>query len=180
MQDAATHTATTEAPHQAAGFPPFKTETFPSQIFWLVVTFAFLFTVLWRLAGPRIQSVLAERRGKINDDIKTAELHRRDSEAASAAYDSALVAARGRAHAVAEENRKRLASEVDAAKTSADAEAHKASASAEARINAMREEAKAHIANAARDAAVTIVARLTGDTVSEADAAAAVKSVSGA
>ena len=34
--------ATTEAPKQEGGFPPFKTETFPSQIFWLVITFAFL------------------------------------------------------------------------------------------------------------------------------------------
>ena len=47
MAEEAPHTAaTTEAPHQG-GFPPFDTTTFPSQLFWLVVTFAFLFTVLW-------------------------------------------------------------------------------------------------------------------------------------
>jgi F0F1-type ATP synthase membrane subunit b/b' len=34
--------------------------------------------VLWRIAGPRIQSVIAERRGRINDDIRTAEQHRKD------------------------------------------------------------------------------------------------------
>ena len=57
---AAGTTAKTEVPakHEGAGFPPFKTETFPSQIFWLMITFAFLFVVLWRVAGPRIQGVL--------------------------------------------------------------------------------------------------------------------------
>ena len=62
--------ATTEmtgvpAEHKAAGFPPFKTETFPSQIFWLVITFGFLFVVLWRLAGPRINAAIT---GASSDD----------------------------------------------------------------------------------------------------------------
>lgn len=181
MQEAPATTAGTVQPEpQGGGFPPFKAETFPSQLFWLAITFGFLFVVLWRFAGPRIQSVLAERRGRIADDIKTAEQHRRDSESASAAYDTALAAARSRSHAVAEENRKRMGGEVEAAKAVADAEASKATAAAEARIVVMRNEAKVHIQNAARDAAVTIVSRLTGDTVSSDEAAVAVKSASGA
>ncbi|MBV9548086.1 MAG: ATP F0F1 synthase subunit B, partial [Alphaproteobacteria bacterium] len=42
MAETAATQATTEAPQQG-GFPPFDGTTFPSQIFWLVVTFAFLF-----------------------------------------------------------------------------------------------------------------------------------------
>lgn len=178
MQEAAT-TAGTVQPEKSGGFPPFKAETFPSQLFWLTITFGFLFIVLWRFAGPRIQSVIAERRGRINDDIRTAEQHRKDSEAAAAAYESALAAARGRAHALADENRKRIAGEIDKAKVSAEGEASKAAAIAETRIVAMRNEAKVHIQNAARDAAVSIVSRLTGETVSSEVADQAVKSVSG-
>jgi F-type H+-transporting ATPase subunit b len=178
MQDAAT-TAGTVQPETSGGFPPFKAETFPSQLFWLAITFGFLFVVLWRFAGPRIQSVIAERRGKINDDIRTAEQHRKDSEAAAAAYEAALAAARGRAHALADENRKRVSSEIDSAKGLADAEANKATVAAEARIAQLRNEAKVHIRNAARDAAVSIVSRLTGETVSNEVAAEAVKRVGG-
>ena len=50
---------------------------------------------------------------------------------------------------------------------------------AEARIAAVRNEAKSHVSDAARDAAVAIVARLTGETVSAEDAAAAVASANG-
>src|SRR5512140_1900675 len=115
---AAGTTATTEVPakHEGAGFPPFKTETFPSQIFWLVITFAFLFVVLWRIAGPRIKGVLVTRRGQIDGDLAKAQAHRADAESASAAYQSALAAARGRAQALAEENRKRIGGEIDRAK----------------------------------------------------------------
>jgi F-type H+-transporting ATPase subunit b len=180
MQEAPTTAGTVQPEPQSGGFPPFKAETFPSQLFWLAITFGFLFVVLWRFAGPRIQGVIAERRGRIADDIQTAEQHRKDSEAASAAYDQALATARGRAHAVADENRRKLAAEIETAKAAADAEAHTASAAAEARIVGMRTEARAHIQSAARDAAAEIVSRLTGETVSPDDAAAAVKAVSGA
>jgi F-type H+-transporting ATPase subunit b len=170
--------ATTAQPahHEGSGgFPPFDTSTFPSQIFWLVVTFAFLFVVVWRVAGPRINGVITTRRNKINGDIAEAQKHRSDAEAASAAYQTALAGARARANAHAEETRKRIAGEIDKAKADADAKAHEATAKAEASIHAMRADAKTSMTNAARDAAIEIVAHLTGETVSAEDAAAAVK-----
>ena len=173
---------TTEQPAPAkgtGGFPPFDTTTFPSQIFWLVVTFAFLCVVVWRVAGPRINGVITTRRNKINGDVAQAQKHRSDAEAASASYQTALAAARAKANAHAEETRKRIAGEIDKAKADADAKAHEATAKAEASIQAMRAEAKTSMTNAARDAAIEIVTRLTGETVSADDAAAAVKAASG-
>lgn len=178
---AAGTTATTEVPakHEGAGFPPFKTETFPSQIFWLVITFAFLFVVLWRVAGPRIQGVLTSRRGQIEGDIATAQRYRVDAEGASAAYQAALASARARAQAHAEENRKRITGEIDRAKQEADAAAQADVAKAEARIAASRGEARSHVARAAQEAAIAIVARLTGENVPSDEAASAVRAVTG-
>ena len=173
MADATT--ATTEAPHQAAGFPPFKTETFPSQFFWLVVSFAFLFVVLWRVAGPRINGVITSRRNLINADIAAADRARGDAEQASAAYQTALAGARARAQTLAEDNRQKLNAEIAKAKADTEAEAHRAMADADARIAATRVAAQTHIIKAAEEAAIAIVARLTGETVSPADAARAVK-----
>jgi F-type H+-transporting ATPase subunit b len=167
--------ASTETPKQAGGFPPFKTETFPSQIFWLVITFAFLFVVLWRIAGPRINGVITSRRGAINSDIAAAVKARGDAEAASAAYQTALAGARARSQGLAEENRQTLNAEIAKAKATAEAEASHAMAAADTRIAATRTQAKGHVIKAAEEAAIAIVARLTGETVSPADAANAVK-----
>ncbi|HLJ53071.1 MAG TPA: hypothetical protein VKT24_06765 [Rhizomicrobium sp.] len=173
--------ASTEVPAkpEGAGFPPFKTETFPSQIFWLAITFAFLFVVLWRVAGPRIHGVIATRRGQIEGDLAKAQSHRSDAEGASAAYQAALASARSRAQVLAEENRKRIAGEVDRAKHQADAAAQADIAKAEARIQASRGEAHAHVLNAAQEAAIAIVARLTGENVATDEAASAVRAVTG-
>lgn len=173
MADASNTTATTGATHEAAGFPPFKTETFPSQLFWLALTFCFLFVVLWRVAGPRINAAITGRRNTINTAIDGAAKARADAEAAQAAYEDALAKARGRANALAEETRAKLNAEIAHAKAEADAKAHDAMTAADARIAATRESAKSAVQAAARDAAIAIVERLTGDTVSADEAAGA-------
>jgi F-type H+-transporting ATPase subunit b len=167
-------TATTQVPKKEGGFPPFDTTTFPSQLFWLAITFAFLFTVLWRVAGPRINGAITNRRGVINGAIAEAGKARGDAEAAQAAYEVALAGARARANALAEETRQKLNGEIAKAKAEADARAHDAVAAADARIAGTRETAKTHVKTAARDAAIAIVERLTGDKVSADDAAAAI------
>ena len=53
--------------------PQLDPEFFVSQLFWLVVTFSFLFFFLWKVSLPRISSVLEKRENKINNDIETAK-----------------------------------------------------------------------------------------------------------
>jgi F-type H+-transporting ATPase subunit b len=181
MAAADTTTATTQVPGkpETGGFPPFKTETFPSQIFWLAVTFLFLFVVLWRVAGPRIAGTITTRRNTITGDLTAAQTHRADAESASAAYQAALTSARGKAQGLADANRKAIAAEIEREKQAADAKAHDDIARAEARIAASRIEARSHVAKAAEEATVAIVAHLTGETVSVADAAEAVRMATG-
>jgi len=166
---------TTSGTQASGGFPPFDTSTFSSQIFWLVVTLAFLFVVLWRYAGPRIKGTLSERRSLITKEIETAQENRRKAEAATVAYETPLFEARERARAINNEYRETAAAAVKQAETEADAKAEKATAEAEGRLAKIRAEAKAHIADAAKDATIEIVSRLTGERVSAEDAAAAVR-----
>ena len=176
MAETAHQTAGTEVPaHQGGGeFPPFETETYPAQIFWLAVTFVVLFVVMWRFGVKGLGGAINARKGQIDGDMSAAEAHRKSAEQASADYEGALAAARNRAQTLAQENHQRIQAEVDEAKAKADREAQEAQAKAEARIAATRAEAKGHVNDAARDAAVAIVARLIGDTVSADDAAKAV------
>ncbi|HEX4533046.1 MAG TPA: hypothetical protein VH000_02355 [Rhizomicrobium sp.] len=174
-----TTTAQPEPAKAKGGFPPFDQTTFPSQIFWLAVTFAFLFVVLWRVAGPRISGAISARRDKINGDLSSAEQSRKAAEAASDAYDGALSVARARANKMAEENRKVISDEIERAKAKADSEAHAAMAAADTRILASRDQAKGHMIAAAQDAATEIVRRLTGESVASDDVAAAVRTATG-
>ena len=174
--DAPKTTTGTQVPdHKSGGFPPFKVETFPSQIFWLVISFVFLLVVMWRVAVPKIGGVIAERKGRIAGELAKAEEDRKQAERAAAAYQAPILEARERAKAVSESTRAEMAKEVERAKASADAETAKANTEALQRIAALQAEAKLHISAAAEDAVVEIVTRLTGEKISREEAAAAVR-----
>ena len=59
------------------GFPPFDTTTYPSQVFWLGITFAILLVFLWRFVVPRIGGTIGERKQRIAQEIAQAEDDRR-------------------------------------------------------------------------------------------------------
>ena len=71
-----------------------QTEFFISQLFWLVVTFTFLFIFLWRISLPRISSVLEKRESKIDDDITSAKQLQAEAEEIQKQIDQQLSNAR--------------------------------------------------------------------------------------
>ena len=71
-----------------------QTEFFISQLFWLVVTFTFLFIFLWRISLPRISSVLEKRESKIDDDITSAKKLQAEAEEIQKQIDQQLRNAR--------------------------------------------------------------------------------------
>jgi F-type H+-transporting ATPase subunit b len=167
----------TGAPEGHAGLPQMEVGTFPGQVFWLVLTFGFLFLVLWRVTLPMIAGAIGNRRNKIEGDLETAENLRKDATAALAGYEAALTQARGRAHQLADENKKRVVDEIGKLKSAADTEAQTTMAEAERRIAGERAKAVSGVATAAAEAATQIVQRLLGSTVSAEDARNAVASV---
>ena len=167
----------TVAPEGHAGLPQMSTGSYPSQIFWLAVTFGLLFLVLWRITLPMVSGAIGARRNKIEGDLGAADNSRKSAADALASYETALAQARGKAHQLADENRKRIVAEIDAMKASADAQAQAAMSEAETRIAAERTKSVAGVKTAAAEAASSIVERLIGTPVSMDEAARAVASV---
>jgi F-type H+-transporting ATPase subunit b len=167
-------TEETVGANEKSGLPQLDVETYPGQLFWLVITFGLLFILLSRVTLPRIAGSIAARKNRIEGDLGAAEQSKKDATNALADYEAALAQARNKALAMADENRKRIVGEIDALKHEADAKAHDAMSKAEARIAAELTRAEGNIRSAAADAAASIVERLLGVPVSGDDAMAAV------
>ena len=54
--------------------PQFNAASFPSQLFWLVVTFVLLYVCITFLILPRIRDNIRLRKNKIANDIERTEL----------------------------------------------------------------------------------------------------------
>ena len=142
------------------GLPQLNLDTFPSQIFWLVVGVLVLYWLMSRIALPRIASVLEERADAIAGDLDRAEELKRKAEDAEAAYKQALADARSRAQAIAAETRAEIQKEIDAATTRADAEISARTAEGETRIAEIREGAIRDVREVAEETAVAVVERI--------------------
>ena len=175
---AETHSTGTEAtpPSEHGGrFPPFQKDTFGSQLLWLAIFFIALYLIASKLALPRVGSIIADRRNRIAGDLAEAARMKDAADAAIASYEKALADARGRALAIAAATRDKINAEAEVSRKAVEANLHAKLAAAEQTIAATRTAAMANVQGIAQEAAVAIVARLTGTAPSQAAAAAAVK-----
>ena len=73
--------------------PQLNPEFFISQTFWLILSFVFLLTFLWKITLPKISNVLETRREKINSDLELAKKLQEDTEQIKKQIDDSLVKA---------------------------------------------------------------------------------------
>ena len=169
----ATETNGADAAASAPGMPQLDFSTWGNQIFWLVITLVVIYSVLSKVALPRIAAILAERQGTITNDIAAAEDLKAKAEEAEAAYEKALVDARAEAHKIVAEAKAEIQGDLDAAIAKADAEIAAKSAESENEIAEIRAGAMEAIQVVAADTAKEIVTAL-GGSVDDNKIAAAV------
>jgi F-type H+-transporting ATPase subunit b len=161
------------------GLPQFDITSFPSQIFWLIVSFSVLFWLMAKIALPRVGEVLEARREKITADLERAATLKADAQGVMDAYEKALSEARGQAQKLVAE-----------AVTEATAESQRRKGELLRSLAEQDAQAQRHIANA-RDAAIAslqpmaaemtqhAVAKIAGLILDEATAQAAVAAAKG-
>jgi F-type H+-transporting ATPase subunit b len=159
--------------------PQLDVNAWPPQLFWLAVTFLVLYFIISKIVIPRTGGVIEGRKNQIDSDLAAAQRFKADTDKAVAEYEKALAEARSKAHAIAQETRKKLTAEVDNERGKLDGELAGKIAQAEKSIQAMRSKALASVSELATDIAADIVSRLTGTTVTKADAAKAVARAQG-
>ena len=148
---------------------------FLQQFFWLAVCFITLYLVMAFVALPRIGSVLAQRREKVESDLDAAERARGDADAALAAYEASLVGAREAAHKAIGEASHAASKAAEARNHELDGEIARQIEEAGRAITASKAQAMESLSGMAADAARAATAKLVGVDVSEADARQAVE-----
>jgi F-type H+-transporting ATPase subunit b len=169
------HSTTTEAPSEHhGGFPPFQKETFASQLFWLVICFAALYMMVSKLILPRMSTILAERRERIDGDLAEAGRMKDEANAAVAAYEKSLADARTRAQSIAADNRDKVHAQAEANRKDLEGKLHAKLADAEKSIAATKSSAMSNVRGIAHEAASAIVTKLIGTAPSPDAVASAV------
>ncbi|MCI4664369.1 MAG: F0F1 ATP synthase subunit B' [Neomegalonema sp.] len=150
-------------PHEAAasgGLPQLDFSTWPSQIFWLVVSFGALYFILSRLALPKIAETLQARQDQIAGDLDLAGEFEQKAKEAEEAYNAALASARAEARKIADKTQAEIKTQMDAAMAEADARIEARATESTTRIAAIRDDARAQATTVAEDIAGALIAKL--------------------
>ncbi len=132
------------------------------QIFWLVVTFVVLLTLMWSFALPRVGRVLEQRQRHIDDDLSEAEKFKQGAEEAIKAYEASLSEARSEAHKLLAETQAKLDQQAAEQRARLDAELADKQAEAEASIREARQQALSSVREVAAEVARAATDRLIG------------------
>lgn len=170
----------TEVAHEAAkgGLPQLNViadGSFTNQIAWLLVTFFFLFLIVWRLVLPRVTSVLEVREEKIANDLDAARRLKTEAEDMKAAYEATVADARAKAQEAILGAKETIQADIAAAETKLNTELTARAEAAAARIAEASKEALASIGTVASEVAVAMVAKLGGIEADEKAVKTAVK-----
>ncbi|WP_102960422.1 F0F1 ATP synthase subunit B [Mangrovicella endophytica] len=171
---AAAHGETVHVEGEHGVFPPFNSEFYASQVFWLAITFAIFYVVLKKTVLPRIGGIIENRRERIALDLEAAGRMKSEADAAQAAYEQELAEARAGSHKIAQDARDAAKADATRERASIEADLDARLEAAQARIGEIKRQALADVGTIAEEAAETILRDVAGLDVSRDDVARAV------
>lgn len=163
---------------ESAPFPPFETWHFPSQIFWLVLLFGFLYFVLSRFILPNIGNTLERRESTIASDLDEAARLNEEAVGAQKAVELSIAKAHAKARETADKARAKIDKSISEETTKIDTEVDAKLAEAETRISALRADAMTNVESIANETAETILGKFSSKA-GKSDISSAVKSALG-
>ena len=161
----------------SGGLPQLDFSTWPTQIFWLVVSFGLAYILMWRVALPRIGSVLEERHNRIQGDLKRAKAASENAEQARQAFEVMLAESREKASAVMRDATESIRNKMERKIKTSNASTAEKMAEAESDIAEAKARAMIDVVDIASTSAAEAVAQLTNIKISQADATKQVKKI---
>ena len=149
--------------------------TYSSKIFWLLLTFGFVFFVVGLGMVPKVQSTVEARDAKIAEDLASAKASFARADELEEQNRVREAEARAAAQAIVAEAKAKAAKDTEKKVATEDKKIAAKLADAEAAIAAASAKALAEIEAVSVDAAQEMVARISGAAVTAADAKKAVK-----
>lgn len=145
--------------------PQLDFSTFPSQLFWLFVSFTLLYYFLASHILPKIHDVLDKRQVKITSDLEDAARLKEEAEAAREIYEQALRNARRDAHQLISEASLEAERMVVERQKAFEAKLKHELQTSETRITNARRAARKEIEQMATDLSREIFNKLTGKSI---------------
>ena len=163
---------------ESGGMPQLNPEFWVSQIFWLTITFGFLYLVLSKLILPKINANLETRKSQISDNIEAADRQREESENKLKEYEDIISKSKIEATNILNEAREKVLKDIAIKKNTLDNQIVEEIEKVEKEINQLRKDAPAKINRIAIETSAALVKKLIGAEINNSSISAIVDDLS--
>ena len=163
---------------ESGGMPQLDPEFWISQIFWLTISFGFLFIFLSKFVLPRISENLENRKSQILENIEMAEKHREESEAKIKEYEKIIEDSRLKAKGIINDAKIKIKSEINLKKDALENEINSEIVLAEKEIEDLKKRSPDKIQKIAIDTSKDLLKQLIGADINQSSISAIVEDLS--
>lgn len=144
---------------KSAGLPQMDISTFPSQLFWLVVTFLILYVFMSKYVIPSLRTTIEERKDKILGDINEAEAVNNQASSSLKEYDDKLNAASNRSSEIISSSKEESSKYTSDLKSKSDDKINKMIEESMTRIKLQQKKSENQVKQATLEAVKSIVSK---------------------
>ena len=163
---------------ESGGMPQLNPEFWISQIFWLTLTFGFLYVVLSKLILPKISANLESRKSQISDNIEAASKQREESDTKLKEYDEIISKSKTEAKNIFNQTREKALKDINAKKQVLEKQIDEEVKKAEEEIKKLKLEAPSKINKIAIETSSELIQKLIGAGVNNSSISAIVDDLS--
>ncbi len=163
---------------ESGGMPQLNPEFWVSQIFWLTLTFGFLYVVLSKLILPKISANLELRKSQIQENIEAAEKQREDCETKLREYEEMLLKSRSEAKNIFKETREKTLKDINSKRETLEKQIDEEIKKAEKEINELKKTSPEKINKIAIETSSEILKNLMGTEINNSSISAIVDDLS--
>ena len=163
---------------ETGGMPQLNPEFWISQIFWLVLTFGFLYVILSKIILPKISKSLETRKSQILENIETADKQKEESENKIKEYDKIILESKIKAKNYFNDARKKVLEDISRKRDSLENEINQEIESAEKEINDLKNNSSKKIHKIAIETSSDLVKQLIKVDINSSSISAIVEDLS--
>ena len=157
------------------GMPQLNPEFWISQIFWLTLTFGFLYIILSKIILPKISKNLETRKSQILENIETADKQKEESENKIKDYDRIILENKIKAKNYFNDARKKVLEDINKKRAALEKDIDAEIGAAEEEISNLKKNSDEKISKIAVDTSSELIKELIGEEVNSSSISAIVE-----
>jgi len=160
-----------------AGMPQLDPEFWTAQIFWLVLIFAILYLIIWKIFLPKITYSIENRKSKVVNDLDETQKLKESAEEKLKEYNEIIENSKKEAKKIIDDNKKKLEKDIENKKQKFNEEIEKELMLVEKQIKDLKKSSLLNINKIAIEVSAEVIKQIMDTEVNKSNVSAVVDDI---